>query len=49
MKTWIVEYTTNLEDRLTASVNADNYTQAYLEFTFRVPIHYIIVSLTERN
>ena len=48
MKTWTVEYTTNLEDRHTATVKAETYTMAYARFSITQP-DFIIVSIKERN
>ena len=47
MKTWTVEYTTNLEDRHNGTVKADTYTMAYARFSINHP-DFIIVSIEER-
>lgn len=47
MRNWTVEYTTDKENRRTDNISASNYTEAYLEFTFRSPSNYEIISITE--
>ena len=49
MKTWEVEYTTNTEDRHTATVEAETYTMAYLEFSVKSPHGIISITEKERN
>ena len=47
MKTFEIEYTTNLDDRITDVVEAPDFTKAYLKFTLEHPEHYIITDLKE--
>lgn len=47
MKTWIVEYSTNLDDRKTETIAAETYTDAYVKFSVKSP-NYYIVSITEK-
>lgn len=42
MKTWTVEYTTNMEDRHTATIQAETYTMAYARFSIKEPDSIII-------
>ena len=48
MKTWTVEYTTNLEDRQSIVLEAESKTDAYLKFVVAFPMHYIITNINER-
>ena len=48
MKTWTVEYSTNMEDRHTDTIKAETYTEAYARFSINEP-DYIIVSIEERK
>lgn len=47
MSTYEIEYTTNLEDRLTACLEGSSKTEAYLRFTMAHPIQYIIIDMKE--
>lgn len=42
-----IEYTTNLDDRLTATVRGMSVTDAYLRFVSSSPKHYIITDIKE--
>jgi hypothetical protein len=47
MKTFEIEYTTNIEDRHTETVQAQDLTKAYLEFIVSHPKHYTITDIKE--
>ena len=47
MKTFEIEYTTNIEDRHTTTVDAEDKTKAYLTFVFEHPKHYAITDMKE--
>lgn len=47
MKTYEIEYTTNLDDRKMVSLNNDSITDAYLAFVEKYPKHYIITDIKE--
>jgi hypothetical protein len=49
MKTWEVEYSTNMEDRHTATVEAESYTMAYVAFSCKSPHDIISITEKERN
>ena len=49
MKTYDIEYTTNIEDRLTTFIEAENKTDAYLQFAFASPRHFTITDIKERK
>ena len=42
-----IEYTTNLDDRQTEIVQAQDLTKAYLQFACDSPKHYIITNIKE--
>lgn len=44
---YVIEYTTNLDDRLTVTMEGADYTDAYLKFVFAYPNHYIITEIKE--
>lgn len=47
MKRYEVEYTTNVDDRLTEIVTAKDKTEAYLTFVVEHPKHYAITDMKE--
>ena len=47
MKEFEIEYTTNIEDRHTVIVEAEDKTKAYLKFAFAHPKHYAITDMKE--
>ena len=47
MKTFEIEYTTKIEDRLTVTVKAKDITEAYLNFVVANPRHYTITDMKE--
>lgn len=47
MKTFEIEYTTNIEDRKNVTVKAKDVTEAYLNFVYAHPIHYAITDIKE--
>lgn len=47
MKTFEIEYTTNLDDRKTVTVQANTLTEAYVDFALKHPKHYIITDMKE--
>ena len=47
MKNFLIEYTTNLEDRKTTTAQATTYTQAYMNFVCGNPKNYIITDMKE--
>ncbi len=47
MKTFKIEYTTNIEDRHTTIIDAEDKTKAYLKFAFAHPKHYTITDIKE--
>ena len=49
MKSFEIEYTTNIEDRKTITIIARDITDAYLRFIFASPMHYAITDIKERN
>ena len=48
MKEWVIEYSTNKEDRLTAIVKGKTFTDAYVNFTLQFPKEYEITEITEK-
>lgn len=47
MKHYEVEYTTNMDDRHTATVTGKNLTEAYVSFVVSKPKGYIITDMKE--
>ena len=47
MKTFEIEYTTNVDDRKKAIVEGKDKTDAYLSFVVASPMHYIITEMKE--
>ena len=47
MTHFVIEYTTNLDDRKRMAMMAMNKTEAYLRFVMASPKHYIIVDIRE--
>lgn len=47
MKTFEIEYTTNIEDRRITTVQAEDLTKAYLSFALANPKHYTITDMKE--
>lgn len=47
MKSFEIEYTTNVDDRKTAIVEGKDKTEAYLRFIVDSPMHYIITDMKE--
>ncbi len=47
MKTFEIEYSTNIDDRHTVAVEAKDKTAAYLNFVIANPSHFIITEMKE--
>ena len=47
MSTYEIEYTTNLEDRLTVCLQGSSKTEVYLRFAMAHPIEFIITDIKE--
>ena len=47
MKTFEIEYTTNIEDRHTTTMSAANKTEAYINFVCAFPKEYAITDMKE--
>ncbi len=47
MTYFVIEYTTNLDDRKRMAMMAISKTEAYLRFVMASPKHYIIVDIRE--
>lgn len=48
MTNFEIEYSTNIEDRQSIVLEADNKTDAYIKFVVAFPMHYIITNINER-
>lgn len=48
MKTFEIEYTTNLDDRHKSTVTGETLTQAYVNFVVKMPKEIIITDMKER-
>lgn len=47
MNNFEIEYTTNLDDRQTVTMRGKDKTDAYMNFVFASPKHYIITDINE--
>lgn len=47
MKTFEIEYTTNIDDRQKTTMTGDSKTDAYLKFVLAFPRHYAITDMKE--